>query len=140
MGWWAMFLRRNRRTIGGELYEYWTLVESHRTERGPRQRVVATLGKVPGLDEGERRGWEEIGWLLEGRRGPKQMELGAAGEVEAKRPDWAQVDLSGVRVERVRDFGAVYLALSLTVLPLFVIYFLLSKYIISGVALGALKE
>jgi len=112
MGWWAMFLRRNRRTIGGELYEYWTLVESHRTERGPRQRVVATLGKVPGLDEGERRGWEEIGWLLEGRRGPKQMELGAAGEVEAKRPDWAQVDLSGVRVERVRDFGAVYLALS----------------------------
>ncbi|HQF40545.1 MAG TPA: IS1634 family transposase [Opitutaceae bacterium] len=108
-----MFLRRNRRTIGGELYEYWTLVESHRTERGPRQRVVATLGKVPGLDEGERRGWEEIGWLLEGRRGPKQMELGAAGEVEAKRPDWAQVDLSGVRVERVRDFGAVYLALSL---------------------------
>jgi multiple sugar transport system permease protein len=38
------------------------------------------------------------------------------------------------------EYGSVYLALSLTVLPLFVIYFLLSKYIISGVALGALKE
>jgi len=33
----------------------------------------------------------------------------------------------------------VYLGLVLTVLPLFVIYFLLSKYIIAGVALGAVK-
>ena len=38
------------------------------------------------------------------------------------------------------EYGAVYLGLSLTVLPLFVVYFLLSKYIIAGVALGALKE
>ena len=81
-----MFLRRNRRTIDGESYEYWTLVESYRTERGPRQRVVATLGKLPGLDEGECHGWEEIGWLLEGRRAPEQMELGAAGGARAKAP------------------------------------------------------
>jgi len=38
------------------------------------------------------------------------------------------------------EYGSVYLALSLTVLPLFVFYFVLSKYIIGGVALGALKE
>ncbi|MEA5032229.1 MAG: carbohydrate ABC transporter permease [Sphaerochaeta sp.] len=38
------------------------------------------------------------------------------------------------------EYGSVYLGLALTVLPLFVIYFLLSKYIIAGVALGALKE
>ena len=38
------------------------------------------------------------------------------------------------------EYGAVYLALTLTVLPLFVVYFILSKYIIAGVALGALKE
>ncbi|HZJ88523.1 MAG TPA: carbohydrate ABC transporter permease, partial [Sphaerochaeta sp.] len=38
------------------------------------------------------------------------------------------------------EYGSVYLGLSLTVLPLFVIYFILSKYIIAGVALGALKE
>ena len=31
----------------------------------------------------------------------------------APRPQWAQVDVRGVRVERVRDFGQVYLALSL---------------------------
>ena len=38
------------------------------------------------------------------------------------------------------DYGTVYLALSLTVLPLFVVYFALSKYIIAGVALGGVKE
>lgn len=38
------------------------------------------------------------------------------------------------------EFGAVYLGLVLTVLPLFVVYFLLSKYIIAGVALGGVKE
>lgn len=38
------------------------------------------------------------------------------------------------------EYGSVYLGLSLTVLPLFVIYFMLSKYIIAGVSLGAVKE
>jgi multiple sugar transport system permease protein len=38
------------------------------------------------------------------------------------------------------EFGSVYLGLTLTVLPLFVVYFLLAKYIIAGVALGSVKE
>ncbi len=38
------------------------------------------------------------------------------------------------------EFGAIYLGLTLTVLPLFFVYFLLSKYIIAGVALGGVKE
>ena len=38
------------------------------------------------------------------------------------------------------EYGSVYLGLSLAVLPLFVVYFLLSKYIIAGVALGSVKE
>ncbi|MFH1027044.1 MAG: carbohydrate ABC transporter permease [Pseudomonadota bacterium] len=37
------------------------------------------------------------------------------------------------------EYGAVYLALTLTVLPLFVVYFSLSKHIIAGVALGGVK-
>ena len=37
------------------------------------------------------------------------------------------------------EYGAVYLGLALTILPLFVVYFLLSKYIIAGVALGGVK-
>lgn len=38
------------------------------------------------------------------------------------------------------EYGSVYLGLGLTVLPLFIVYFLLSKYIIAGVALGGVKE
>ncbi|MCL2698902.1 MAG: carbohydrate ABC transporter permease [Defluviitaleaceae bacterium] len=38
------------------------------------------------------------------------------------------------------EFGSVYLGITLTVLPLFAVYFLLSKYIIAGVALGGVKE
>ncbi|QAY67919.1 carbohydrate ABC transporter permease [Paenibacillus protaetiae] len=38
------------------------------------------------------------------------------------------------------EFGSIYMGLSLTALPLFVIYFLLSRYIIAGVALGGVKE
>lgn len=37
------------------------------------------------------------------------------------------------------EYGSVYLGLTLTVLPLFVVYFILSKYIIAGVALGSVK-
>lgn len=38
------------------------------------------------------------------------------------------------------EYGSIYLGLTLTVLPLFIVYFMLSKYIIAGVALGGVKE
>lgn len=37
------------------------------------------------------------------------------------------------------EYGSVYLGLTMTVLPLIVVYLLLSKYIIAGVALGGVK-
>jgi transposase len=108
-----MFLGRNRRTVHGESYEYWTLVKTVRTAKGPRQEIVATLGKEPGLESRTRHSWEQIGDLLEGRTpAPVQGQLGWRLAAAAE-PQWAQVDLSGVRVERVRDFGQVYLGLSL---------------------------
>ena len=42
--------------------------------------------------------------------------------------------------DKERDFGLVYMGLSLTVLPIMVAYFVLSKYIVAGVALGGVKE
>ncbi len=38
------------------------------------------------------------------------------------------------------ELGSIYVGLLVTALPLFVIYFILSKYIIAGVALGGVKE
>lgn len=106
-----MFLRRNRRRKNGATYEYWTLVESVRTARGPRQRVVATLGKLPGLDEDERTGWDEIARLLDGQ--PRVATQPDLFRDTRESPSWACVNLSGVRVERVREFGKVYVALAL---------------------------
>ena len=37
------------------------------------------------------------------------------------------------------EYGSVYMGLALTVLPLIVVYLILSRYIISGVALGGVK-
>lgn len=109
-----MFLRRNRRRHGGELYEYWTLVESVRTARGPRQRVVATLGKLPSLDQEQQRGWEQIAQLLDGHEASSQAEFfDSPDRGVSSGPQWAEVDLRGLRVERVREFGNVYLGLAL---------------------------
>lgn len=38
------------------------------------------------------------------------------------------------------DYGMVYLGLAATILPMFVVYFILSKHIVAGVALGGVKE
>ncbi|MBD8972724.1 MAG: carbohydrate ABC transporter permease [Clostridiales bacterium] len=46
-----------------------------------------------------------------------------------------------LRSEQFRsDYGMIYFGLFITVLPIFVVYFALSKYIIAGVALGGVKE
>jgi len=107
-----MFLRRNRRVVAGETYEYWTLVRTIRTANGPRQQIVATLGKEPGLATAARHGWEQVRDLLEGR--PPSVVQGEFGQpLTPLRPQWVEVDVRGVRVERVREFGQVYLALAL---------------------------
>ena len=48
-----MYIRQCFRTVEGERRAYWALVESVRTERGPRQNVIAWLGA---LDEAGRLG------------------------------------------------------------------------------------
>ena len=103
-----MYLRRNTRTVGGTGYQYWTLVESVRTARGPRQRVVATLGKDLSYDTEERVGWEEIGRVLSGRPVPPPGLFAPEPDV----PEWASVNLKSVSAERLRDFGDVFLALA----------------------------
>lgn len=103
-----MYLRRHKRDKNGAAYEYWTLVESVRTSSGPRQRIVASLGKLPGLDEEVRVGWEHIAEVLDGR----VHQLGLLSS-ESEPPQWVTVDVSRVRVERLRRFGDVYLGLAL---------------------------
>jgi multiple sugar transport system permease protein len=42
--------------------------------------------------------------------------------------------------DKERDWGQIYCGLFVTVIPILVMYFFLSKYIIAGVALGGVKE
>jgi len=104
-----MYLRRHSKKVAGEDYGYWSLVESLRTARGPRQRIVATIGKLPDYDQEEQIGWEEIGRILDGKPSPEP----GLFEKSEEPPLWAKVNLNRVSVERLRHFGDIYLALLL---------------------------
>ena len=94
-----MYLRRCYRNKDGKRHAYWALVESHRTARGPRQRVVAWLGE---LDEHGRlavRQKDEVGY---------QRNL-----YDEEEPEWIEVDLKRIAVERTRKFGGSWLGLEL---------------------------
>jgi hypothetical protein len=108
-----MYLRRTTKKKGGTDYNSWLLVESVRTARGPRQRVVATIGKLSGLDREERIGWEEISRILSGKPRPAPGLFEQQGDL----PSWATVNINGVSVERLRSFGDAYLGLLLS--PIF---------------------
>lgn len=107
-----MFLRRHRKHADGETYEYWSLVKTVRTARGPRHQVVARLGKLDGAEVAGARSWQDLDALLEGRPPATQLEFHPAPP-SLPGPCWREVDLSGVRVERLRQFGRVYLGLAL---------------------------
>jgi hypothetical protein len=109
-----IFLRRNRRIRNGETYAYWSLMRTVRTAKGSRHELVANLGKAPGLDPDTRHGWEHLADLLDGRNpGGTQRELGQPLPPATPPLRWTQVDVGALRVERVRDFGEVFLALAL---------------------------
>ena len=96
-----MYLRRCGLTKAKRDGVYWELVESYRTERGPRQRVISYLGDV---GEGRRLGVEQAS---RGRTGSWQSRLFDEGG----EPEWVEVDIKRVRAERVRDFGGYWLGL-----------------------------
>jgi len=97
-----MFLRPCYRRKNGKRHAYWALCESYRTERGPRQRVVAYVGQ---LDEAGRLGVQEA---AEGKPDGRQRKL-----FDDVRPQWVEVDASRVRVENCRALGGPWLGLEL---------------------------
>jgi len=92
-----MYLRRCYRRKDGKRHAYWALVESYRTNRGPRQRVVAWLGV---MDERGRLGVKRCAEKNSGY----QTDLFTTTE-----PEWVEVDVKRVRVERSRKFGGPWL-------------------------------
>lgn len=118
-----MFIRQYFRDENGTRTAYWALVESYRTERGPRQRVVAWLGK---LDEAGRLGIRQAAQSA----GPSaetstdvrpttalaartQQQFEFDDDAQAVEPRWVEVNAAGVRIENPRDFGGPWLAIEL---------------------------
>ena len=85
-------------------------MESVRTARGPRQRIVATIGKLPGMDKEERVGWEEVKRIVQGIRSRQTTLFDCEDE---NIPEWATVNIRNISVENIRQFGDIYLGLLL---------------------------
>ena len=114
-----MFLRRFQKWKNGKSHVYWALVETYRTAKGPRQRIVSYLGE---LKESEQSGWAQLSAKLNkdasgDQQKPSHVQqslfdpLPHDDEVDAtlgSQP--VLVDLKGIRLERTRDFGDVWLA------------------------------
>ena len=87
-----------KKRANGKIEQTWALVESVRTERGPRQRVVSYLGNLA----------EEM------RQGVRHAAMGTATDQpslfdDAGTPQWVEVDLNSLRVERTLQFGGAWL-------------------------------
>ena len=94
-----MFIRQCYRRKNGKRHADWALVESYRAERGPRQRVVAWLGK---LDEAGRLGVQQAAADQSGVISSEKQRTLFDDETE---PRWIEVNASAVRVENCRQFG-----------------------------------
>ena len=111
-----MFIRQCFRTVEGKRRAYWALVESVRTDRGPRQNVVAWLGA---LDEAGRLGVQQAARSQVDNRADAGVRSSSPQlalfefEDEPAEPRWVRVNTSAVRVENSRAFGGPWLAMHL---------------------------
>jgi hypothetical protein len=79
-----VYIRKTTIYKDGKAQHYWALVESYRTGRGPRQRVVAWLGEM------DKAGWLRVERTAEGTFGFQQNLF------EETEPKWVEVDVKRV--------------------------------------------
>jgi transposase len=105
-----MFLRRYRRTKNGKTHIYYALVESVRTEAGPRQRVVAHLGE---LNHEQERHWQRTVRFHNQQGEDRQLRLFPDHHQVSSPddPDVVRINLKSVGWANPRQFGDVWLAL-----------------------------
>jgi hypothetical protein len=104
-----MFLRRYRRNKDGKVHSYYALVESVRTDAGPRQQVVAHLGE---LNSDQERRWQRTVIFYNRQGDAQQLRLFPDDDSIplADDPDVVRVRLREVGWSNARRFGDVWLA------------------------------
>jgi transposase len=109
----ALFLRAHERRKDGKVHTYWSLVESRRCAEGRVvQRHVLYLGALTGV--------QELSWEKTARQFDALPELGQAlpglateRELQAKEAATIAVYLNQFRIERPRQWGACWVALTI---------------------------
>lgn len=97
-----MFLKQLTRKKDGKDHSYWALVESVRTERGPRHRVVSYLGELKPLEQNR--------WARLAQEGLSAARQGRLFEDPTGPADYVTIDLKGLRISRIREFGRAWMA------------------------------
>jgi transposase len=105
-----MFLKRLERRKSGKKHTYWALVESYRTEKGSRHRVVAYLGE---LKKSEQNGWVKLCRRLDQKDRPQPSLFDPPHYDDPDDDEPVLVKLKDIQLDRLRDFGDVWLALGL---------------------------
>ena len=113
-----MFVKRTKRSVRGKTYTNHLLVESVATERGPRHRVICSLGS---LAPAPREHWLKLAHHLQESLGGQESLLAQSPEEQAvvqkvamaargskKRYAGSDFNLEEVEVEEARQAGAVH--------------------------------
>lgn len=114
-----MFIKRTKRTFHGKTYTNHLLVESVATERGPRHRVVCSLGSLAPAPKAQ---WLKLAHHLQQSLGGQQELLEpsvdeqalvqraavAATEGKKMRNAGGELNVEEVEVEEAREAGAVH--------------------------------
>ena len=105
----SVFLRRYTRTKEGKQHAYYALVESARTDAGPRQHIVAYLGE---LNHDQERRWQRTVVFYNRQGEAQQLRLFPDDEqvVFADDPEVVRIRLGKVGWTNARRFGDVWLA------------------------------
>lgn len=105
-----MYLRKVQPRGRGRKQVYWELVESYRTAKGSRQRTVAYLGK---LGSKQVSGWQKLTGQVNGRVGWMPGLFDEVDCDESESNHFEVVDIKRVAIQRLRNFGDVYLGWTL---------------------------
>ena len=115
-----MFIKRTKRTLRGKTYTNHLLVESVATERGPRHRVICSLGSLGPAPKAQ---WLKLARHLQDSLGGQESflehsaeeqalvqkaTLAAQGKKRRNAGEDIRIDLEEVEVEEARQAGAVY--------------------------------
>lgn len=105
-----MFLKKQKRFKDGKDHVYWSLMETERTDKGPRHRLICYLGE---LNSSQNKSWRKAIKVFNDGGQEEQLELFPSETAPDDEENVVKIDLKSVQLERAREFGAIYTGLEM---------------------------